>query len=312
MAALPSLRQLSYLVTLSETLHFTEAARRSFVTQSTLSGGIMELERLLGGVLVERDRQNVRLTPLGEQVVARARVLLADAQDLMRLSREMSEPLTGDLHLGIIPTIAPFILTQLLSAVQKELPRIKLHLHEAQSEKIIESLEHGTLDMVVLALPFDTHGLKVKDIASEKLFVVCHKKDQHALAAKEIDDLDLSRLILLEEGHCLRDHTLSACPINDRKNDSRLKASSLPTLLEMVLANLGFTMLPEIAIQNASLVGHNELTVHPIKNAPERTLALITRKSTPLQTEFDLLHEILARITQNILSDNAKYMNHQG
>ena len=106
MAALPSLRQLSYLVTLSETLHFTEAARRSFVTQSTLSGGIMELERLLGGVLVERDRQNVRLTPLGEQVVARARVLLADAQDLMRLSREMSEPLTGDLHLET-PTQCP-------------------------------------------------------------------------------------------------------------------------------------------------------------------------------------------------------------
>ncbi len=149
MAALPSLRQLSYLVTLSETLHFTEAARRSFVTQSTLSGGIMELERLLGGVLVERDRQNVRLTPLGEQVVARARVLLADAQDLMRLSREMSEPLTGDLHLGIIPTIAPFILTQLLEEVHKQLPKIQLHLHEAQSEKIVERLEHGNLDMVV-------------------------------------------------------------------------------------------------------------------------------------------------------------------
>ena len=124
MAALPSLRQLSYLVTLSETLHFTEAARRSFVTQSTLSGGIMELERLLGGVLVERDRQNVRLTPLGEQVVARARVLLADAQDLMRLSREMSEPLTGDLHLGVIPTIAPFLLSQLLDEVHKQLPKI--------------------------------------------------------------------------------------------------------------------------------------------------------------------------------------------
>lgn len=156
MAALPSLRQLSYLVTLSETLHFTEAARRSFVTQSTLSGGIMELERLLGGVLVERDRQNVRLTPLGEQVVARARVLLADAQDLMRLSREMSEPLTGDLHLGVIPTIAPFILTRLLDEVHQQLPKIQLHLHEAQSEKIVERLEHGNLDMIVLALPFDT------------------------------------------------------------------------------------------------------------------------------------------------------------
>ncbi len=116
----------------------------------------MELERLLGGVLVERDRQNVRLTPLGEQVVARARVLLADAQDLMRLSREMSEPLTGDLHLGVIPTIAPFILTRLLDEVHQQLPKIQLHLHEAQSEKIVERLEHGNLDMIVLALPFDT------------------------------------------------------------------------------------------------------------------------------------------------------------
>ena len=179
MAALPSLRQLSYLVTLSETLHFTEAARRSFVTQSTLSGGIMELERLLGGVLVERDRQNVRLTPLGEQVVARARVLLADAQDLMRLSREMSEPLTGDLHLGIIPTIAPFILTRLLDEVHQQLPKIQLHLHEAQSEKIVEKLEHGNLDMIVLALPFDTRGLKVAEITKENLFVVYNKNDKN-------------------------------------------------------------------------------------------------------------------------------------
>lgn len=217
MAALPSLRQLSYLVTLSETLHFTEAARRSFVTQSTLSGGIMELERLLGGVLVERDRQNVRLTPLGEQVVARARVLLADAQDLMRLSREMSEPLTGDLHLGIIPTMAPFLLSQLLEEVHKQLPKIQLHLHEAQSEKIVEKLEHGNLDMVALALPFDTRNLKVAEIAKEDLYLVYHKADQKAANANSLQDLDLSRLMLLEEGHCLRDHALSACPIGERK-----------------------------------------------------------------------------------------------
>ncbi|TXJ06702.1 MAG: hydrogen peroxide-inducible genes activator [Acinetobacter sp.] len=311
MAALPSLRQLSYLVTLSETLHFTEAARRSFVTQSTLSGGIMELERLLGGVLVERDRQNVRLTPLGEEVVARARVLLADAQDLMRLSREMSEPLTGDLHLGIIPTIAPFILTQLLSMVQKELPRIQLHLHEAQSDKILANLEHGSLDMIVLALPFDTHGLKIKEVATEKLFIVCHRNDKQTLQAKTIDELDLSRLILLEEGHCLRDHTLSACPINDRKNDSRLKASSLPTLLEMVSANLGYTMLPEIATQSSGLKARQDIVIHRIKHPPERTLALITRKSTPLQTEFDLLQQILSTISQTILSDNAKVFINQ-
>ena len=300
MAALPSLRQLSYLVTLSETLHFTEAARRSFVTQSTLSGGIMELERLLGGVLVERDRQNVRLTPLGEQVVARARVLLADAQDLMRLSREMSEPLTGDLHLGIIPTIAPFILTQLLDEVHQQLPKIQLHLHEAQSDKIVEKLEHGNLDMIVLALPFDTRSLKVVEIAKEHLFLVYNKKDKNAANANSLDDLDLSRLMLLEEGHCLRDHALSACPMGERKNDQRLKASSLPTLVEMVSSNLGFSLLPEIALKNSMIHFNEEIAVKSIEDAPSRTLALVTRKSTPLQSEFDVIFQILQKITAHL------------
>ena len=300
MAALPSLRQLSYLVTLSETLHFTEAARRSFVTQSTLSGGIMELERLLGGVLVERDRQNVRLTPLGEQVVARARVLLADAQDLMRLSREMSEPLTGDLHLGIIPTIAPFILTQLLDEVHQQLPKIQLHLHEAQSDKIVEKLEHGNLDMIVLALPFDTRSLKVVEIAKEHLFLVYNKKDKNATNANSLDDLDLSRLMLLEEGHCLRDHALSACPVGERKNDQRLKASSLPTLVEMVSSDLGFTLLPEIALKNNMIHFNEDIEVKSIEDAPSRILALLTRKSTPLQSEFDVILQILQKITAHL------------
>ncbi|WP_180157428.1 LysR family transcriptional regulator OxyR [Acinetobacter sp. YH12045] len=300
MAALPSLRQLSYLVTLSETLHFTEAARRSFVTQSTLSGGIMELERLLGGVLVERDRQNVRLTPLGEQVVGRARVLLADAQDLMRLSREMSEPLTGDLHLGVIPTIAPFLLAPLLDEVHKQLPKIQLHLHEAQSEKIVEKLEHGNLDIVLLALPFDTRSLKVAEVNKEKLFLVYNKADQNAAQAKSLDDLDLSRLMLLEEGHCLRDHALSACPIGERKNDHRLKASSLPTLVEMVSADLGFTLLPEIAVYTNMIKANEDLAVKEIEASPTRTLALVTRKSTPLQSEFDVLLQILQKITNNL------------
>ena len=216
MAALPSLRQLSYLVTLSETLHFTEAARRSFVTQSTLSGGIMELERLLGGVLVERDRQNVRLTPLGEQVVARARVLLADAQDLMRLSREMSEPLTGDLHLGVIPTIAPFILTRLLDEVHQQLPKIQLHLHEAQSEKIVERLEHGNLDMIVLALPFDTRSLKVAEI-SKKIYIlfVVNKIQMHFKQILLM--ISIYHVLFCLKKYCLRDHVLSACPIGERK-----------------------------------------------------------------------------------------------
>lgn len=302
MAALPSLRQLSYLVTLSETLHFTEAARRSFVTQSTLSGGIMELERLLGGVLVERDRQNVRLTPLGEEVVARARVLLADAQDLMRLSREMSEPLTGDLHLGIIPTIAPFILTPLLEAVQQHLPKIKLYLHEVQSESSVEQLEHGRLDMVLLALPFDTRGLKVNEIQKEQLFLISHENDLQATQAKTVQELDLSKLVLLEEGHCLREHSLAICPVNDRKNDQRLKASSLPTLVEMISSNLGYTLLPEIAVTSQMIQAHSELNIRALDDAPNRTLALVTRKSTPLHNEFEVISKLLKEIIQPRIS----------
>ena len=202
--------------------------------------------------------------------------------------------------MGIIPTIAPFILTPLLEEVHKQLPKIQLHLHEAQSEKIVERLEHGNLDMVLLALPFDTRGLKVSEVAKEDLYLVCNKHDQHSLNAQSLDDLDLSRLMLLEEGHCLRDHALSACPIGERKNDNRLKASSLPTLIEMVSSNLGFTLLPAIAIETHMLKGNDELVIKPLQDAPSRTLALITRKSTPLQSEFDVILGILKKITANL------------
>ncbi len=298
MAALPSLRQLSYLVTLSETLHFTEAARRSFVTQSTLSGGIMELERLLGGVLVERDRQNVRLTPLGEEVVRRARFLLADAQDLMRLSREMSEPFTGDLHLGIIPTIAPFVLAPLIHVIQQQMPRLKLFLHEVQSEVAVERLEHGTLDIIMLALPFDTHNLMVQELYNEPLYLVYHQSDASSANARSMSDLNLSHLLLLEEGHCLREHTLSACSISELKRESSLSASSLPTLIQMVQAQLGFTLLPAIAVNSGILNNQPQLKVKSIEQAPERILALLTRKSSPLHAEFAQFAQLLLPIVK--------------
>lgn len=299
MAALPSLRQLSYLVVLSETLHFTEAARRSFVTQSTLSGGIMELERLLGGVLVERDRQNVRLTPLGEEVVRRSRILLAEGQDLMRLSREMSEPFTGELHLGIIPTIAPFVIEPLWQAITTQMPKLQLFLHEVQSAQAVERLEHGTLDMIFLALPFDTNSLKTHELREEPLHLVYHEHDQQCAQAYDISDLDLNRLLLLEEGHCLREHTLSACSVSELKQQNSLSASSLPTLIQMVKAQLGFTLLPEIAIQSGILNGQTSLNYKVLNQAPVRTLALLTRKSTPLQVEFDQLAALLKPIVQH-------------
>ncbi len=293
MSALPSLRQLSYLVTLAETLHFTEAAKRSFVTQSTLSGGIIELERLLGGALVERSRQTVRLTPLGEQVVKRARLMLADASDLLKLSRELSEPMTGDLQLGIIPTIAPFLLTRLLTAVQERYPRFNLRIHEVQSQVMIQQMEDGTLDMGLLALPFETENLNVTALQEESLLLVCHESDQLAKRQLTIDQLPLDHLLLLEEGHCLRDHALSACNLGDGANLGDIKASSLPTLIEMVAAKLGYTLLPEMAVNSGFLKAYPQLVCHPIDKAPTRTLALLTRKSTTQHTELDVLAETI-------------------
>jgi LysR family hydrogen peroxide-inducible transcriptional activator len=301
MAGLPSLRQLSYLVTLAETLHFTEAARRSFVTQSTLSGGIMELERMLGGALVERSRQNVRLTPLGEQVVARARLMLADANDLMRLSREMGEPFTGDLHLGIIPTIAPFMLAPLLDAVRQQMPRLTLHLHEVQSQTAIEQLEDSTLDMVLLALPFAVENLHVQAIYDEPLYLVCHSDDTLTQQTYSLDDLPLDRLLLLEEGHCLREHALSACTLGDRASTaSGLTASSLPTLMQLVRAQLGFTLLPEMAVTSGFLMANPQLVARPLIQPPTRTLALLTRKSRTQMAEFSRLAQLLQHMVTTV------------
>jgi LysR family hydrogen peroxide-inducible transcriptional activator len=300
MSALPSLRQLSYLVTLAETLHFTEAAKRSFVTQSTLSGGIIELERVLGGALVERSRQTVRLTPLGEQVVQRARLMLADAGDLLKLSRELGEPLTGDLILGVIPTIAPFVLAKLLAAVRSLYPKLNLRIHEAQSQSLVQSLESGELDMGLLALPFATENLQVTALQTEALLLVCHR--DYPLAKKSnqrVSDLPLQQLLLLEEGHCLREHALSACTLGDRANLGDITATSLPTLVEMVAAQLGFTLLPQMAVDSGFLQGYPHLICQPLQTPPTRTLALLTRKSTTQQAEL----AALAAVVQSLASE---------
>jgi LysR family hydrogen peroxide-inducible transcriptional activator len=294
MSALPSLRQLSYLVTLAETLHFTEAAKRSFVTQSTLSGGIIELERVLGGSLVERSRQTVRLTPLGAEVVERARLILADAGDLLKLSREMGEPLTGDLHLGVIPTIAPFVLSKLLDTVRKQYPKLNVRIHESQSHTLVQSLENGDLDLVLLALPFLTENLQVVALQTEPLLLVCHKNDPLAKKSnQQVSQLPLDQLLLLEEGHCLREHALSVCSLGDRANLGDLEATSLPTLVEMVSAQLGFTLMPKMAIDSGFLQGYPMLVCQSLVEPPMRTLALLARKSTTQQAELMALAEVI-------------------
>jgi len=299
MSALPSLRQLTYLVRLSEKLSFTQAADACFVTQSTLSGGIQELERLLGAQLVERDRQNVRMTPVGDAVVTRARVLLSMAADLVELAARESAPLGGLLRLGAIPTIAPFLLPRLLRVSRERHPQLRIALREDPSARVLAQLRDGALDFALIALPWDTTGLLVRPLFDEELWLIAAEGDPAAQRARPtIAALDPQRLLLLEEGHCLRSHTLQGCGMTERANPSGLEASSLTTLVHMVEEGLGVALLPEMAIR-AGLLNGTGVVARPIgAPAPRRGIALVARASTARQEAFEALAAIAASLAR--------------
>jgi LysR family hydrogen peroxide-inducible transcriptional activator len=292
MPALPTLRQLSYLVELADRLNFRAAAEAQFVTQSTLSAGIKELETVLGSQLVERDKRHVRLTAVGEEVVARARVLLAGAADLTETARSATTPLSGPLSLGAIPTIAPFLLPEVLPALRRAHPGLKLYLREDLTDRLLERLRAGSLDIALIALPYDTGDFHVRELYMDEFWLVARENDP-AAREKEITlrRLDTGDVLLLEEGHCLRDHAIAACGPRRGRWEARVEATSLPTLIQMVEGGLGVTLLPEIALKAGILKG-TRLALRPFAApAPSRTLALVTRRTSPRQRDADLLAE---------------------
>ena len=208
---LPTIKQLQYLVALHEHGHFGRAAEAMFVSQSTLSAGIRELESLLGVTLVERSRRVVRFTPLGNAVVAKAHRLLREAEELSDLVQASGKPLAGELRMSVIPTIAPFFLPRILPRLRKERPALKLFLREETSDHAVESLHHGRADCVLLALPFATGEVEMEHIADDRLFIALPKddpRDPPAVFSPEM--IDEGRLLLLEDGHCLKEHALAA------------------------------------------------------------------------------------------------------
>lgn len=293
-SALPSLRQLRYLVTLSERLNFRQAAEAAFVTQSTLSAGIKELERLLGVELVERDTRSVRLTAAGEEVVARSRILLAQAQDLVASARGAAEPLSGPIRLGVIPTIAPFMLPGLLPPLRAAHPRLQLYLREDQTARLLERLRAGSLDVALIALPYDTGELLTRELFKDEFWFVARADDPLA-AAKEMAVRSLRRgdILLLEEGHCLREHAIAACGTRNANPDSMLEATSLHTLIQMVEGGLGVTLLPEMTLK-AGILNGTSLIARPFsKEVPSRTIALAVRPTSAHRRDFDLLAEFI-------------------
>jgi LysR family hydrogen peroxide-inducible transcriptional activator len=296
MSLLPSLRQLRYLVALSETRNFTRAAEACFVTQSTLSAGLKELETALGAQLVERDRQSVRMTPVGDTVADRARGLLAGAEDLVEAALAGAKPMSGTVRLGAIPTIAPFLLPWLLPVVRERYPALRLALREDLTANLLLRLGRGELDFALIALPFETEGLLVQPLFDDELWLVAPKGDPQLAAKKLIlSQRMMERLLILEEGHCLRDHTLEACGRAQVGSADGIEATSLLTLVEMVESGLGLALVPEIAIQ-AGLLASSHLVARPLASAPKRTVALVARRSTAHSAEFSALAEHIVEI----------------
>lgn len=297
MAALPSLRQLRYLLALAEHLNFTRAAEASFVSQSTLSTGLKELESTLGVQLVERDKQTVALTAVGKEVVARARQVLAAAEDLSDFASDASRPMQGQLRLGVIPTIAPFVLPTVMPALREKFPQLQLALREDLTAHLLERLRDRQLDFALIALPYDTDDLRVQPLYKDKFWLVGREKDP-AITGKaiQLSSAWTERLLLLEEGHCLRDHALQACRATEIASVDGMEATSLLTLVQMVASGMGVALLPEMAIKSG-LLQNLSLKATPLAPpAPERVIALVTRATSAHSAEFDAIAKAMVAV----------------
>ena len=293
MRILPTLRQLRYLVALAEHRHFGRAAEACSATQSTLSAGLQELENALGAVLVERTKRRVMLTPLGEEIVARARVVLRGAEDIADVAAASGQPLSGPLRLGVIPTIGPYLLPRVLPALRQEFPALRLYLREEQSARLVDRLANGDLDLAILALPYPAGELETRMVGTDPFVLACrpdHPLAAHALVSPE--DLEGQDLLLMEEGHCLREHALAACRLSGPAKGDGILATSLTTLVQMVANGLGVTLLPEMAVASNILAGTG-LVTRPLSDGASRAIGLMWRVSSPRKVEFAKLAEFL-------------------
>lgn len=291
---LPTLKQLQYLVALKEHGHFGRAAEACFVTQSTLSAGIKELESLLNTILVERTRRVVRFTELGNQMVEKAHRILREAEELADMARSAGKPLAGEIRMSVIPTIAPFLLPRLLPRLRADRPELKLYLKEETSQAACDSLHHGHVDCVLLAQPFACGDVESEKLLTDEIFVAFPKDDPRD-PPESIDpaDLDETRLLLLEDGHCLKDHALAACNRPELRASARMMGTSLHTMVQMVDNGLGLTLLPKMAI-DSGILDHTEVLARPINSDRAfRDIALVWRKNSPRMAEFQLLADIM-------------------
>jgi LysR family transcriptional regulator, hydrogen peroxide-inducible genes activator len=290
---MPTLKQLQYFLALTETGHFGRAAERCYVSQSAFSNAIRELESTLEAQLVDRTNRNVTITAVGQDIAVQARLVLKDVEILVDTARGRSEPLTGELRLGVIPTIAPFLLPAILPKLRKRYPQLELLLVEDQTERVYRRLMDGELDVLLLALPWSMRGVDELPMFNDFFCLACRDgTDRVDPENYRFSRLDADSILLLEDGHCLRDHALAACRIRNTEKVRRFGASSLLTLVEMVDADLGITFLPEMA-NGSALLRNTRVKMHPIGEDSYRTIGLVWRKGSRYADDFRELGEFI-------------------
>lgn len=296
MYSLPTVKQLRYLIALDEQLHFGRAAAQCYISQSAFSIAIRELETTLHCHLVDRNNKTVTFTSIGQEIVNQARLCLRDIEYMVEMASEYQQPLSGILKLGIIPTIAPFMLPKVLPKLRRQLPALQLYLKEGLTENLYQQLKAGQLDLILLALPYTLKNTEQYVLFKDHFKLACRRGSKLVDPNNvSLSRLDRDSILLLEEGHCLRDHTLSACRLFKHEKISSFSASSLSTLIQMVDSDLGITYLPEMADGSALLKG-TKIHTSALKENSYREIGLVWRRGTVRADEFKHLGDLIKSI----------------
>jgi LysR family transcriptional regulator, hydrogen peroxide-inducible genes activator len=294
-----NLKDLKYLVTIADTGHFGKAAERCFVSQPTLSAQLKKLEQTLGVQLVERQPNNVQLTEIGREVAERGRRMLAQSEEIIALARANTDPLGARLRMALIPTIGPYLLPRITQKIRKALPKLKLMLYEHQTENLLQRLREGEIDLGILALPVPDENLHTRVLYEENFVLAV--PDGHALSKRSrirVSDLDQQTVLLLEDGHCLRDQALEVCHHVDIREAENFRATSLETLRQMVVAGLGVTLLPALAVE-PPFGGQRGMTTIAFNNPqPQRIVGAIWRKSTTNAAAIEAVCQVIETTLQ--------------
>jgi transcriptional regulator oxyR len=296
-----TLRQIQFALAVARHKHFKRAAEECNISQSALSLGIAEMEKNLGVIVFERNNKQVVITPIGEELLRRAQKIYLDAQQLVEQAHASHETLYFPMAIGFIPTIAPFLLPQALPVIHKAYPKFELNIREDVSERLVSAVHNGMLDAALIALPYDTPGLNTFEIGSERFYVVLHRNhplsEQAKITAKQLRSDNT--LILLGDGHCLKDHIVEICKFRNEISPHSFREASLNTLVQMVVNDMGLTLVPEMALP--SLRPLPDIRTIPLDvPAPHRRLALVTRPNYPRTVELEALMGLFRDALNNI------------